>query len=60
MYDLFTIILFIAGLFKLNQGDFDKFVWLVGISALFAIAGAVCSISNKINSATIKDENYED
>lgn len=43
MYDILSIIFFIAALFAC--GDFYKLIALVFISALFAIAGSISSIS---------------
>lgn len=43
MYDLLSIIFLIAALFAC--GDFNKLISLSLVSALFAIAGAISSIS---------------
>lgn len=45
MYELLSVIFFIAALFAC--GDFYKLIALAIVSALFAIAGAISSISIK-------------
>ena len=43
MYYILSAVFFIAALFAC--GDFNKLIGLAIVSALFAIAGAICSIS---------------
>lgn len=48
MYNLFSIIFFICSLFAI-QNDFEKFMCLIIVSGIFAIAGAIGSISSSID-----------
>lgn len=43
MYDILSVIFFICAL--IAAGDFNKLAALLIVSALFAIAGSICSIS---------------
>ena len=48
MYNLISIIFFIASLFVI-QNDFEKFMCIIIVSGIFAIAGAIGSVSSSID-----------